>query len=63
MLCILVVFYWVWESFIREVVRKIISIRVYFYINNLFIYYVERKLLNRLYVYRYKMVEIYMLLC
>lgn len=36
---------------------------IYFYINNLFIYYVERKLLNRLYVYQYKMVEIYMLLC
>lgn len=36
---------------------------IHLHINNLSIYHAERKPLNRLHVYRYKMVEIHMLSC
>lgn len=55
--------HWVWEPSTREAVRKTISIGVHLHINNLSIYHAERKPLNRLHVYRYKMVEIHMLPC
>lgn len=43
--------------------EKTISIRVHHDIKNLSIYHAERKQLNSLYVYWYKMVEIHVLPC